>query len=180
MDRASPRLWRLRGLRPATTYGDAVRRCAQALRDVCKHHGRHRGGRPSRRARAAPLPWSCWFPAAACHRSMRKYLRIERLPSSQNTSLIAQHCRTTRFVWPFSPGLSEHHSHLRRHGGGELRTWHPYFVYLNCQAIAGIDENWVRLANISPRQRRAACSLQDSSKAATTAARWRNFRRSTR
>jgi hypothetical protein len=39
--------------------------------------------------------------------SMRKYLRIQRFPSSKNTSLIAQHCPIALFVRPFFPGLSQ-------------------------------------------------------------------------
>ena len=44
------------------------------------------------------------------YRSMRKYLRIRRFPSSKNTSLIAQHCPTALFVRPYFPGLSQSHT----------------------------------------------------------------------
>ena len=92
---------------PGDTCGDAGRRCVQALRDVYKHHGRHRGGRPSRRARAARPPCFCWFPAAAWLPFYAQIFAYLTTSVKQNASLIAQHCRIALFVRAFFPGLSK-------------------------------------------------------------------------
>jgi hypothetical protein len=77
------------------------------LRDVYKHHGRHRGGRPSRRARAARPPYSCWFPTAARLSFHAQIFAYPAISVKQNASLIAQHCRIALFMRPYFRRLSK-------------------------------------------------------------------------